>query len=710
MGVVYLARQVGLNRLVALKMILSGSYASAGELQRFRAEAEVIATLQHPNIISIYEVGEYEGRPFFSLEFCGGGSLDRQIDGTPWPPQVAAQLIETLARAIQVAHEAGIVHRDLKPANVLFTDSAGGKSSTSLTTSDQPQHLGNRIPKITDFGLAKRIDSPSGPTISGTIVGTPTYMAPEQAMGHVSKIGPSVDIYALGIILYELLIGRPPFLAATPIDTMMQVIQQEPFPPRRLNPSVPRDLDTICLKCLQKDPQRRYSSAAELAEDLRRFREGEPIRARPMSALARGWRWCKRNRAIASLLALMLFGLLATFVTVTWLWWQAVDARQQAQHSAQRAEENFRKARRVVNRFSDEVAKNPLLREPGLEPMRLSLLQELREFYDDFIAEWGDEPRLRADLGRALLVLAQVSAEVDSPKQAIAQAAQASNLFDQLRTEHPEDNDLLTHYVESTHFLGRLHRLEGRLQEALEYYGMAQRAAEVLAQRLPNDPRAQADLGRCYRGKAHVFSELNRSVEAEQMYRACLKVLEPWAKRSDASVELRRDLAATYTGLGSVIRGTPAMDQQTIDANRQAIALQSALVQEWPNVSQYRSDLGRSYDNLALTLWQLGRKTEALAAYTEARKHWETLTKQHPAVRTFPVAWATTLARLSELQAEEHQPEAEATAQEAIQALRIAQKAGAFEESGRWERMQRNPAIRRLMQRDDFPKGFPKNR
>jgi serine/threonine-protein kinase len=260
MGVVYRARQVGLNRPVALKMILAGGHASVGELARFRTEAEAIAQLQHPNIVQVYEVGERNGLPYFSLEFCGGGSLAARLDGTPWEPRRAAALVETLARAMQAAHARQIIHRDLKPANVLLADDG--------------------TPKITDFGLAKRLDSGAGQTASGAILGTPSYMAPEQAGGDGQHIGPAADVYALGAILYELLTGRPPFRAATPLDTVLQVVSEEPVPPRLLNPRIDRDLETVCLKCIEKDDRRRYASAVALAADLERYLVGEPIVAR----------------------------------------------------------------------------------------------------------------------------------------------------------------------------------------------------------------------------------------------------------------------------------------------------------------------------------------------------------------------------------------------------------------------------------------------
>jgi serine/threonine-protein kinase len=265
MGVVYKALQADLNRVVALKMILAGGHAGEQELARFKTEAEAVARLQHPGIVQIHEVGEADGRPFFSLEYCPGGSLSQKLDGTPLSSREAARLVEQLARAVQAAHEAGIVHRDLKPANVLLA--ADG------------------TPKVTDFGLAKKLDDSAGPTASGAVMGTPSYVAPEQAGGGTKWVGPAADVYGLGAILYELVTGRPPFRGETPMDTLLQVLEREPAPPSLLNPKVGRDLETVCLKCLEKQPERRYASAAELADDLRRFAEGDSISARSYNVL-----------------------------------------------------------------------------------------------------------------------------------------------------------------------------------------------------------------------------------------------------------------------------------------------------------------------------------------------------------------------------------------------------------------------------------------
>ena len=283
MGVVFKARQRRPDRLVALKVIRGGA-AGGDALVRFRTEAEVVAGLQHPNIVQVHAVGEHNGAAFFSMEFCAGGSLARQLKGAPLAPAAAAALAEVLARAMHAAHRAGVVHRDLKPGNVLLT--ADG------------------VPKVADFGLAKRLEDDSSQTNSGAVLGTPSYMSPEQADGEAKSVGPAADVYALGAILYELLTGRPPFRGPRVLDTLEQVRSQEPAPPRGLQPKTPRDLETICLKCLQKAPRQRYESAESLADDLRRFQEGRSIRARPVGPAERAWRWCRREPLAAGSSAL----------------------------------------------------------------------------------------------------------------------------------------------------------------------------------------------------------------------------------------------------------------------------------------------------------------------------------------------------------------------------------------------------------------------
>jgi hypothetical protein len=375
-AVVYKARQRSLNRIVALKMIRAGAHASPAELSRFRGEAEAVARLQHPNIVQVYEVGEHGGLPFFSLEFCPGGSLAQRLGGPPLEPSRAAEVVAVLARAVHHAHLNGIVHRDLKPANVLLSFSADSSRREPI---HQGRPLNDLIPKVADFGLARRLDV-TGATATGAVMGTPSYMAPEQAQGRTHDIGPATDVYALGAILYVLLAGRPPFQAAQPLDTLLLVVSQDAVPPRRLQPGLPRDLETICLKCLHKEPPKRYASGQEVAEDLRRFLRGEPIRARRAGAGERTWRWCRRNPLAAALASSVVVLLLAAAAGASLAAVSLSRQRDEAFDHQRRAERAERDAKEKLLRTT--LARAQALRQGGQMGQRFESLALLREAVD----------------------------------------------------------------------------------------------------------------------------------------------------------------------------------------------------------------------------------------------------------------------------------------------------------------------------------------
>jgi formylglycine-generating enzyme required for sulfatase activity len=374
MGVVYRARQPGANRLVALKMIRAVEHASPTNRLRFQIETEAVARLQHPHIVQLYEVGEVRGQPFFSLEFCDGGTLTEQLKKQRPTAREAAALIETLARAMHYAHLRGVVHRDLKPGNVLLAGAA-------------------RVAKITDFGLAKRIDAEARDVSqSGAIMGAAAYMAPEQAAGKVRDTGPAADVYALGALFYECLTGRPPFEGPQHV-VLVSVQNDEPVAPSRRGAKVPADLETICLKCLSKEPARRYASAEELANDLRRFMAGEPIRARPVGAVERTWKWARRRPALAALLGVVLLALVSLAV----LSGNLAAARNDADEKRKAAETEADKARKArdflvsIFRIKDIQAGNTT-----------TARQILNQAEQRIPIEFADQPELRDELLAAI--------------------------------------------------------------------------------------------------------------------------------------------------------------------------------------------------------------------------------------------------------------------------------------------------------------------
>ena len=397
MGVVYLARNIPLNRPCALKTFSAGDGGPTAAA-RLRAEAEAIARLRHPNVVQIYGVGEAAGVPFLELEYLPGGSLADAPDGTPRPAAEAARLIEPVARAVAEAHRLGIVHRDLKPANVLLT--ADGE------------------PKVSDFGLARSLASDVRLTHTGQLVGTPCYMAPEQAEAGAAEVGPAADVYSLGAILYELLTGHPPFRAATTLQTLDLVRSREPVPPRQMQPAVPRDLETICLKCLQKDPARRYAGAEALAEDLGRFLRGQPILARPTGAAERAWKWARRNPGVAALSAALMMTAALAFVLVSWQWRRA-EARAVAEALAHT---EARRAHREAVRGRAELAMDhgrALCEQGEIGQGMLWLARSLR-----LAAEAGDDALQRA----ARINLAEWSARLGRPLARLRAPAPARDL------------------------------------------------------------------------------------------------------------------------------------------------------------------------------------------------------------------------------------------------------------------------------------------
>ncbi|XZE54376.1 protein kinase domain-containing protein [Planctomycetaceae bacterium SH139] len=395
MGVVYRGHHRTLQRDVAIKMILGSSGLDPVAVQRFEVEARAVASLQHPNIVQLFELANFAGSPYVALEYVDGGTLSARMKESPLAAKEAARIVETLARTMQAAHDRGILHRDLKPANILMTSDG--------------------VPKISDFGLAKNLaGDDQNETKTGTVMGTPSFMSPEQAQGMISELSGATDQYSLGAILYASLCGRPPFLAASTIDTVTQVVNKEPVPPRRLTESIPLDLETICLKVLQKDPSKRYPSCKELADDLQRFIEGEPIHARPISKLEKSWRWCRRNPAIALPSGLAGMLIVATAAISSWAWvttaaqstiiTQERDTAQQERDEARRqrliaiqqraaAEENralAEKQAEMALRNTQFVVRDidaQLRKLPGMSDVRIEILEAVSRKWDELNVE-----------------------------------------------------------------------------------------------------------------------------------------------------------------------------------------------------------------------------------------------------------------------------------------------------------------------------------
>jgi tetratricopeptide (TPR) repeat protein len=635
MGVVYLAWQTKLNRRVALKMILAGSHAGPEQLERFRLEAEVVARLQHPNIVQIHAVGEQDGLPFFSLEYVEGVSLPRFLAGTPQPAREAAHLVCTLARAVDYAHERGVVHRDLKPANILLggLEERRGQGGEETET-ERPKavaSLSASRPKIADFGLAKRLDMASGQTRSGDIMGTPSYMAPEQASGRVRAIGPAVDIYALGAILYEMLTGRPPFKAETPAETIRQVLTEEPVRPTRLQRKVPYDIETICLQCLQKEPARRYVTAAALAEDLERFLNGQPIKARPTPWWEQGLKWGKRRPALAGLVAVTVLAALALLGGGLWY-----NARLQA--ALQEAEANFRLARQAVDDYSTKVSEDKRLKE-NFRPLRKELLETVVPFYEQFVAQHGEDPGLQSELARACMRLGAITQEIGDQNKAISSYQQAVSRLVQLTRSYPLRTDYQLDLARCYGVLGPLYQATGNTGNAERAIQEALQMRQRLAEQQQGDAAIQSELAASYDSLGELYRSTAKTSEAETAFLQALAIGRKLVEQNPGFPQYQRDLANSHCNLAILYRDLGILEKSE-KAHQDALILRRQLAEQHPEVTQYQSELADSCHNLGVALseaggivfYETGKMKDAVKAYDEAIAISRRLATQYPEV------------------------------------------------------------------------------
>jgi tetratricopeptide (TPR) repeat protein len=658
MGVVYKARQVALNRVVALKMILPGAQAGPQEVARFRREAEAVAQLRHSHIVQIYEVGEADGRPYLALEFAEGGNLGDRLRGTPQPAPVAAALVEALARAVQHAHSRGIVHRDLKPANVLLTAS---DPVHGVALAGGPTEGGHYEPKISDFGLAKLLGAGAmGLTQSGDILGTPLYMAPEQAAGKGAAIGPATDLWALGAILYELLTGRPPFQAESALETLFQVRYQDPVSPSQLRPKLPRDLVTICLTCLRKDPRKRYASAEGLAEDLRRFLDGQPIRARAVGRSERVLRWCRRKPALAGLLAAVVLALAGGATGVVWQWQRAETKAAEARQAQELAEANYAKIRETI----DRMAQHGEAIYYKLEGQ--ALLQEALAAYQVLLQEKGDDPTVNLRKAQAQLRSAEIRWWLREQQQAAKDNRQARELLERLDASdravrrllarshalegemlafgfykgklvkaqsaferaielqmplhdaEPDDADLATELLDSLLPLSEVLCWQGRGQDAKPIHERTLALLQPLFDAAPKDPRYLQRMAYHLANVGLLRRASGQGDEAEKFYARgldlCLQLREVEPDKPHA----RFWQSHCLIHLAELREEAGGRTNEAERSFREVIELRKALVDGFPHMLRYHELLASALGDLSRVLRKSERYAEALTMANES--------------------------------------------------------------------------------------------
>jgi eukaryotic-like serine/threonine-protein kinase len=653
MGVVYKARQIAANRLVALKIIRPDRLGSMTEvsqrrmIDRFQAEAHAAARLQHDNLVTVYDVGEIEGCHYFSMQYVEGGSLSDRISDRSLDSREAATFIEPVCRAVHAAHQQNILHRDIKPANILIENET-------------------LRPRIADFGLAKLQDEDQELTRSGEAMGTPSYMPPEQ-FGDAASATARSDIYSLGATLYHLLSGRPPFKAATSMATMQQVLNVEPVALRELNPEVDKDLETICLKCLEKEPARRFQTAAEVADELKRFLNGEPILSRPLSRSERLWRWRRRNPVVASLSGLAAASVLVALVSFAVAYVKTDVARQKVQASLEEtdkaqklSEASFQDALEAVNDFFTHVSEDRLLNEPGAQELRHELLGLARDYYQRFLSRRSDDPTVRDEVALSHFRIGLIVEELDSPQAAVASFEKARDMQLELLAASPDAKPVKRALSRTINALARVATNAGELGCAAELFNETRRLRLELVDATP-DPEERFEFDRLLASvdmnlgllarRRSEFDESRTLLQKAQQLRQKVLPLRP------KDPQFRRDLAKGWYNLANL-----AVDQNDAEAVATNVELAirqlEELLTEKPDDLRDRYLLALCYRlqadlNAALIPVDQAKLVESIDAYNKARFAMQDLSERSPAVHRYRLELGQLLMNIGQLEAQQ---------------------------------------------------------
>ena len=691
MGVVYRARQRAADRTVALKVIRRDRLEAlprdthTSALERFRHEAQAAAKLEHENIVTIYEVGEVDSQPFFSMRYVEGQSLSEILRRGPIGNRQAAGYLEPIARAVHEAHKLGVLHRDLKPQNILVDS----KTDRAL---------------VADFGLAKLTEGKEELTREGEVMGTPSYMSPEQAKDS-ARVTATTDVYALGATLYHVLTGRPPFQAANPLETLRQVIDEEAAPPRQLDPSINRDLETICLKCLQKETSRRYDSADALADDLRHYLNGEPIVARPIGTLGRVVRWCRRKPALAASIGATVVAMIVALAATTVGYIETSTALEKESAALEESEESLSSLRNGVEDFYTSVAQNALLHSPGMQDLRKELLGKARGFYDEILKRRPGDPKSRLVLAESHFHVGRISEALDSPEDALKCFEEARDMqtgllaeepgkpeylqalghtlaaigtvlqrelkLDDARKAHAEAVEVRTRLVDvaaedpkckeykrtlaNSHMnLGLLEKDDRKFQRAREQMNKAQDLRKKIIENADDDPQTRRDLGMGYFNLANLALDETNAPDAEENAEenldAAITVFEGLLKETPEHLKNQSRLALCYRVRGDL--KSYGDTESAIEDYGKAFRLAEELARKNPSVSDYQADSAALHMNMALLEIDRQRPKEALASFRRARDILATLNQEHEDVPVYRRELAVTLREIGSLHLE----------------------------------------------------------
>jgi len=620
MGVVYRARQRTADRIVALKLIRRDRLVAlprdtqTGLIQRFQQEGQTAAQLDHDHIVTVYEVGEVDGQPFFSMRLVDGLSVADVLRDGPLDNRRAATYMESVSRAVHEAHVHGILHRDLKPQNVLIDE----KSDRAL---------------VADFGLAKLTEVAEEMTRAGEVMGTPQFMSPEQAQD-ASSVTARSDVYSLGATLYHMLTARPPFQAATGMETLRQVIDQEPVPPRQLNRSIDLDLETICLKCLEKDPSRRYVSAELLADDLSHYLNHQPIKARRTGVLGRAWRLCRRNPRTAVAATLAVAFLIVALVATTVGYVETTAALESAEAAREQDKETARLARDAIDRFFTRVSEYELLDQPGMQPLRQDLLEDAIDYYRQFLARRGSDPLIRDELAMTHFRVGRITELVESPEKALPSYERARVVQHQLAAERPADLARLKALSDTENRIGRaLHQMQ-ILDEALDAYAEAAAIRERLAKAAPDNNEYQRALANVQMNIGLVERDRDDLKEARRKMDQAQAIRRRLLATRQTDYELRRDFARGHFNLAIV--AIYDEDYAAADESfKEATAVFEDLAESSSNRLANTYRLATCYRLWADLKSEQGNPSAAIELYDKSRKGMELLAVANPDVAEY---------------------------------------------------------------------------